>query len=375
MRGPRVRPIVLAAGGTGGHLFPALALAAELARRGQHVVLMTDARAAASAGAALAGREVHVLRGGGIAGRGVRRAALGAGGLAVGTVQAWRILARLAPVCVVGFGGYPSVPPVLAARLLGRRPRIVLHEQNAVLGRANRVLARCADVLAMGFADTRRLPAGRRRVVVGNPLQPAILARMGEAYVPPAPDGEFRLLVLGGSLGARSLSQRIPAALGLLAPELRARLVVAQQCRAEDLAQVRAAYAGAGIRAELAAFFTDVAPRLADAHLVIARAGAATVSEIAAIGRPAIFLPLPNAIDDHQSANAATLVAIGAAWVAPEASTDVVALAGLIGDLAAQPARLAQAAAQAASAARPGAAAALADLVLENLPAWIGESR
>ena len=357
-----VRPIAIAAGGTGGHLFPAEALAAELVARGRRVVLMTDRR---TSDAAFAGRERYVVRGAGIAGRGLVRAAGAAVGIATGTVQARSILARLDAAVLVGFGGYPSVAPVLATRLLTHRPAILLHEQNAVLGRANRMLSRFADTLALSHADTSRVPAGAKTIVTGNPVRPAILAVAGSIYQPPA--GELRLLVLGGSLGARVFSEVVPPALAALPDALRARLRVTQQCRAEDLERVRAAYAASGVAAELAPFFADVAQKLERAHLVIARAGASTVAELAVAGRPALLVPYPFATDDHQTANARALVDASAAWLMPQPAFTVTALAKRLESLLGNPASLGKAASRAASLGHADAAEKLADLVEEKI--------
>jgi UDP-N-acetylglucosamine--N-acetylmuramyl-(pentapeptide) pyrophosphoryl-undecaprenol N-acetylglucosamine transferase len=360
-----MRPVVIAAGGTGGHFFPAEALAAELVRRGQRVALMTDARSGGLASPVFEGRERFVLSGSGIAGRGPIRAVKAVAALAAGTVQARAILARLRPAAIVGFGGYPSVAPVLAARMVSPRPAIVLHEQNGVLGRANRWLARRADVLALSLPGTTRLPEGIRTEVTGNPVRPAIAALAAASYAPPT--DAIRLLVLGGSLGARVFSDVVPPALALLPDALRARLAVTQQCRAEDLDRVRAAYAQAGIAADLAPFFPDIAALLRDAHLVIARAGASTVAELAAIGRPAILVPLPGAIDDHQSANAAALAATGGAWAMPQPGFTPEALATRLAALLDNPPALAAAAAAVATAGRAQAASDLADLVQSTI--------
>jgi UDP-N-acetylglucosamine--N-acetylmuramyl-(pentapeptide) pyrophosphoryl-undecaprenol N-acetylglucosamine transferase len=357
-----VRPIVLAAGGTGGHFFPAEALAAALLARGHRIALMTDARSAAATSETFAGAERFVLRGAGLAGRGAR-AAGAAVALAVGVVQARRILARLDAAAVVGFGGYPSVAPALAAASLRRRrPPIVLHEQNAVLGRANRFLSRHADALALGFSGTLGVPASRATVVVGNPVRPAIAALRGVGYAPPG-EAVLHLLVLGGSLGARILSDTVPAAVALLPPAVRARLSIVQQARAEDVARVRNAYVALGVQAEIAPFFADVADRLATAHLVIARAGASTVAELAVIGRPAILVPLPGAIDDHQTANARALGRAGGAWPVPQAQFSPEMLAEQMASLFADRHALPDAAVAAASVGMAEAAALLADLV------------
>jgi len=366
MRGPMARPIIIAAGGTGGHLFPAEALAAALLARGERVALMTDARSAAFDSPAFANAERFVLQGAGLAGRGALRAAKGALALAAGTVQARALLRRLSAAAVVGFGGYPSVPPLIAARTMrGGRPVTVLHEQNAVLGRANRFLAPRADLLALSYAATARVPPGCRTAVVGNPVRPALAALAGQGYAAPQPDGVLRLLVLGGSLGARIFADVVPGAVGALPDALRARLLVAQQCRPEDLNRVRAAYAAAGVPAELSPFFPDIAGRLATAHLVVARAGASTVAELACAGRPAVLVPLPGAIDDHQRANAHALEEAGAAWLVPQPQFTPVSLAARLAALLPDAAELRRAAASAARLGQPLAAQRLAELVLD----------
>ena len=352
--------IVLAAGGTGGHFFPAEALAAELTARGHEVTLMTDARSGGLGSAAFEPGRTHVLRGAGIAGRGVLRAARAAVSLAGGALQARAVLRALRPAVIVGFGGYPCVAPVLAGRMMRGRPAVVLHEQNAVLGRANRALARFADHLALGMEGTRRLTGGASSIV-GNPVRPAVQALAGGGYAPPADDEPIRLLVTGGSLGARVFSQAVPAAVGLLTPALRGRLRVVQQCRAEDIDGVRATYAGLGVPAELSVFFPDLAARLAAAHFVIARAGASTVAEIAAIGRPALLVPLPGAIDGHQAHNAASIDADVLEQAEFEHAPGV--LAALLAERLDCPDTLAMKADAIAAHGRPHAAAALADLV------------
>ena len=363
MRGPAVYPIVIAAGGTGGHFFPAEALGAELIARGQRIVLLCDTRAKGSESTVFAGGEHYVISGAGIAGRGVLRAGSAMLSLAGGVVQARSILARINAAAVVAFGGYPSVAPVLAARTVRHRPTVILHEQNAVLGRANRCLARHADRLALSFAATERVPGTATTVVTGNPVRPAIAALAARPYAPPA--DTLRLLVLGGSLGARVFSDIVPPALLALPTELRARLSVVQQCRAEDLSWVRATYQAAGIAAELAPFFPDVAERLAVAHLVLARAGASTVAELAVAGRPALLVPLPGAIDDHQTANARALVeARGASMIAQRDLTPE-ALSARLASLLTNPDMLGHTARAARNIARADAATCLADLVEE----------
>jgi UDP-N-acetylglucosamine--N-acetylmuramyl-(pentapeptide) pyrophosphoryl-undecaprenol N-acetylglucosamine transferase len=358
-----VQPIVIAAGGTGGHLFPAEALAAELLARGERIALMTDARSAAFASPAFTNAERFVLRGSGLSGRGALSAARGAAALAAGTMQARGLLRRLDAAAVVGFGGYPSVPPLIAAfTMFGRRPVTVLHEQNAILGRANRLLAPRADVLALSYAVTGRVPGGATVEVVGNPVRPALAALVGREY--PGTDGALRLLVLGGSLGARIFADVVPAAVAALPRALLQRLVVTQQCRLEDMDRVRLAYEDANVPAELSPFFPDVAGRLANAHLVIARAGAGTVAELACAGRPSFLVPLPGAIDDHQVANARAIAEAGAAVLMPQRGFTAAALTAQLAARLADPQALAQAAAAAAALAQPDAAKRLADLVL-----------
>ncbi|WP_439551473.1 undecaprenyldiphospho-muramoylpentapeptide beta-N-acetylglucosaminyltransferase [Falsiroseomonas sp.] len=366
MRGPAVRPIVIAAGGTGGHLFPAEALAAELLARGERIALMTDARSAAFESPAFSNAERFVLRGSGIAGRGVKGAAQGALALAAGTLEARRILLRLDASAVVGFGGYPSVPPLIAARTLPRatRPVTALHEQNAVLGRANRLLAPGADLLALSVADTTKVPSSAHAEVVGNPVRPALAALAEEGYTAPTEEGAIRLLVLGGSLGARIFADVVPAAVALLPEALRQRLVVTQQTRAEDLPRVETAYREAGVPADLSPFFGNIATRLAMAHLVVARAGASTVAELACAGRPSVLVPLPHAIDDHQTANGRSLDSAGAAWLMRQPDFTPDALARHLATMFSNPPVLARAAAAASRLARPDAARRLADLLL-----------
>jgi UDP-N-acetylglucosamine--N-acetylmuramyl-(pentapeptide) pyrophosphoryl-undecaprenol N-acetylglucosamine transferase len=365
MRGPAVKPIVIAAGGTGGHFFPAEALSAELLSRGHRIVLMTDARSGGLSSPTFAGHEGYVLPGAGIAGRGAWRGVKAIGSMAAGVVQARGILARLGAGCVVGFGGYPCVAPVLAAALVLRRPAVILHEQNAVLGRANRFLASRADVLALGFEKTDGVPKGARIAVTGNPVRPAICALGRTSYV--AATDRIDLLVLGGSLGARVFSDIVPAALRALPDSLRARIAVVQQTRPEDLERVRAAYAADGIAAELSPFFPDVAARLVAAHLVIARAGASTVAELAIAGRPSILVPLPGAIDDHQSANARALAQTGGAWMVPQPQFTPASLTERLEKLLAHPVGLVAAAVAARSEAHADAATRLADLVEQHM--------
>ncbi|WP_374441565.1 undecaprenyldiphospho-muramoylpentapeptide beta-N-acetylglucosaminyltransferase [Stella sp.] len=354
--------VVLAAGGTGGHLFPAEALARALARHGAEPVLVTDPRTAGFA-QPVPGMAVHRLplqpMRGGVVGR-IR----GGIGLCAGTLAARGLLRRLAPDAVVGFGGYPSVPTVFAARNLGRP--ILLHEQNAVLGKANRMLAGRATRIATSFPRVRLLDAGLAGKVVetGNPVRPAITEIGRRPYAPPAADGPIEMLVMGGSQGARVFATRLPEALALLPEGLRDRLRLTQQARPDDVALVRETYARAGIPATVERFFDDVPERLGRAHLVVSRSGASTVAEIAAAGRPALLVPYPHAADDHQTDNARHLADAGAAWLAPEGETDAAGLAALLGRALGDPAALAAAAARALALGRPDAADRLADAVL-----------
>ena len=284
-------------------------------------------------------------------------------GLVRAVIQAALVLRRIRPAAAVGFGGYPSVPPLVASGRLGIPS--VLHEQNAVLGRANRMLARRASAIATSFPETQRVPRNRAGLVsyVGNPVRAAIAALRGTPYNPPAPDGTFRLLVIGGSQGARVFAEIVPAAVAALPQTLRRRIEVSQQCRPENLAAVEQLYAEAGVEARLAPFFEDMPTRLGEAHLVICRAGASTIAELAAVGRAAILVPLPIAADDHQSANGRALVAAGAAIMIAQEAFTAERLAQELTALMADPAQLAERAAAAQGFARPDAACALADLV------------
>jgi UDP-N-acetylglucosamine--N-acetylmuramyl-(pentapeptide) pyrophosphoryl-undecaprenol N-acetylglucosamine transferase len=354
--------IVLAAGGTGGHLFPAEAVARALLGHRCAVHLLTDGRAETFA-ERLPEIALHRVCAGRLGG-GPVRAAYGLAELAVGVVQARRLLRRLAPDAVIGFGGYPSVPTMLAAAQLGLPT--VIHEQNAVAGRANRLLAPRMNRIAIGFPVTNGLRgADRTRAIhTGNPVRPAILALGGTDYAAPSFDGPIELLIIGGSQGARILSEVVPPALAALSPELRDALRLSQQARPEDLAAVAEQHRAHGIAAELAPFFSDMPERLRRAHLVIARSGASTIAELAAAGRPAVLIPYPHAMDDHQTANARAFAEAGGGWVIPQAVLNPGILADLLSALLAHPERLQKAAAQASEFARRDAAARLAELAL-----------
>ncbi|WP_159728144.1 undecaprenyldiphospho-muramoylpentapeptide beta-N-acetylglucosaminyltransferase [Methylosinus sp. Ce-a6] len=354
--------ILLAAGGTGGHLFPAEALAHALRARGLAVELVTDARALRYGGEFPA-RAMHTIasatpRGGSLLDKAKAVATLG-----FGTLQALRHLGRTRPLAVVGFGGYPSAPPLFAASLL--RIPTVLHEANAVMGRANSFLSGRVDRIAAGFPLAGVCGALAEKIIVtGNPLRPAALAAAARPY-PGFEDGKLRILVTGGSQGARVMSDIAPPALESLPKELRERIELTQQAREEDLARVATAYARAGIIAQIAPFFADLPERMASAHLVIARAGASTVTELAAIGRPCILVPLPHALDQDQAANAAVLAKSGAAEVVRQSDFTPQWLAERIASLAANPEELQRRAQAAKSVGVTDAAERLADLVLD----------
>ena len=364
--------VVLAAGGTGGHMFPAEALARALLTRGRRVALMTDSRGEAF-GERFPGVALHRIRAGRFSGNLLRKA-LGLVELALGTFEAARQLRTLAPAAVVGFGGYPSVPTMLAAARQNRPT--VIHEQNAILGRANRLLAPRAKRIATSFPEVGGLStADRARVTeTGNPVRPAVAALRGTPYVPSSGLDAFDLVVFGGSQGARILSAVIPEALVRLPEPLRRRLKLTQQARPEDLEAVRAAYAQSGISAEIRSFFDDVPARLAGAQLVIARSGASTVAELTVMGRPAILVPYRYAADDHQTANARALEAAGAAWVMSESGFTADALAQRLAALMEAPDTLARAARAAHDLGRPDAAERLADLVLAMAGDAVGEA-
>ena len=365
-----MKPVyVLAAGGTGGHLFPAEAVARILVESGGAVHLLTDSRADAFTDR-LPGVTIDRVRAG-RPGGGPFNAAYGLAELAVGVVQARRLLRQLKPAAVVGFGGYPSVPTMLAAAQLGL-PTLI-HEQNAVFGRANRLLAPRARRVATGFAETAGLrPADRARAIhTGNPVRPAIRAIGAKAYVPPT-DGAIELLVVGGSQGARFFGEIVPAALAALPAGLRARLHVAQQARPEDNVAVGGALLGLGIPAEVRVFFDDMPARFERAHLVICRSGASTIAELAAAGRPALLVPYPYAMDDHQTANAGAFAAANAGWMVPQSELTEAALADRLAGLLADSVQLGAAASAARRFARDDAAEHLAGLAQSLAPGHNG---
>ena len=360
--------ILLAAGGTGGHLFPAEALAGALLGRGFSVDLVTDERGTGFAGK-LASVPVHRIASGGIAGKGLGVRARNYGRLMLGFLQSRSLLKRLKPTVAVGFGGYPSVPPILAAQW--SKIRTVVHEQNAVAGRANRVLMKRANRVALSFETVRfteALPAAMK-TVTGNPVRAAVSEIA--PYIAPSPAGPVNLLVFGGSQGARVFGRVTPPAIALLPEALRNRLKLVQQVRREDVEDVTKAYRDMGIDAELSPFFKDMPARYQWAHLVMCRSGASSVAEIEASGRPALMIPLPNSIDDHQRANARSLGDRGAGWVLDENEASPQALAERLTAVLSDPPGLQHAADTARGLARIDAAERLADVV-EDLA---GEAR
>ncbi len=355
------RHYVLAAGGTGGHLIPAFALACELERRGHHVALITDER-----GARLPGKPAslvsHVLPAGRI-GKNPLHWPKGIGAILEGKRMALRLFDSFQPSAVIGFGGYPAFPALWAATSAGIPS--VIHEQNAVLGRVNRFLAGSVDAIATSYREVDRLKPGHaaKTHLVGNPVRAEVLALREQPFPALTADGLLRVLVTGGSQGASVLSEVVPDGLAMLPPALRSRLQVTQQCRPEDIEAVRARYAAHDIPAELGTYFEDMATRLADAHLFIGRAGASTIAELTAVGRPAILVPLPIATDDHQAANTREVAAAGGARMIRQDRFTPTELAKQIQAIAMSPETLGNAAHAAWNCGYPKAASDLADLV------------
>lgn len=385
--------IVLCAGGTGGHVFPARALAGELVRRGYRLSLITDRRgrllrdgmgvddAGATATAADSAPDIYEISAAAIAGKGLIARIRALGSLATGFFQAYRLLRTMAPAAVIGFGGYASAPTMLAAGRL--KLRRAIHEQNAVLGRANRTLAPHVERIALSFARTDGVSSAdkSRCCWTGNPVRPEFDGLRAAPWSVPDGDGPLNLLVFGGSQGARILSDIVPDALAGLDAGLRGRLQVAHQLRDADAdtdtgaGTVAERYEAAGIRAELRAFFDDMPTRLQRSHLVIARAGASTMAELTAMGRPAVLIPYPHAADDHQSANAARLSDAGGAWMIPQRDLSAADLTRRLASLLASPTVLTAAAEAAARNGIPDAGSKLADMVEEMLHGDGGAAR
>lgn len=356
--------IILAAGGTGGHLFPAEALGSELLKRGLRVRLVTDARAVRYSGL-FTPEMTDVVPSETVRSRSPLSLAKTGVLLATGTMLAFNLMRRLKPAAVIGFGGYPTLPPLIAARLAGR-PSII-HDANAVMGRANKFLSGRVTAIATSLPGVLdHAPAlAAKTTVTGTPMRPAILAAAGVPFVPPEVDGPLRLLVVGGSQGARVMADIVPPAIERLAPAVWPRLALVQQVRQEDLARVRAVYDRLKINAELQPFFNDLPARLASSHLVISRSGAGTVAELAAIGRPSILVPLPGAIDQDQFANAGVLERVDGAIRIVQSDFTPDRLAAEISSLAAEPLRLTTMATRARSVGTLDAAQRLADLVMK----------
>lgn len=355
--------VIVAAGGTGGHLFPAEALSAVLKRHGATVDLATDARAWRY-GQQFPANRTHIVPSATIGSRNPLALARTAALLGLGAVKAWWLLGRLKPAVVVGFGGYPTLPTMLAATWHGIPT--VIHEQNAIMGRANRLLAPRVTAIATSFPRIFENipPLAAKAAQTGNPVRPAVIAAAARPFAPPAAGATFRLLVFGGSQGARVMAQIVPAAVSLLPASLQNRLKVVQQAREEDRQEVEAAYARAAIEAEVAPFFSDLPERISQAHLVISRSGASTVAELAVIGRPAILVPFPHALDQDQLANATMLKDSDGAILLTQDRFTAERLAAEVAELAAAPQRLASMAASAKTVGIADAAERLADLVL-----------
>jgi UDP-N-acetylglucosamine--N-acetylmuramyl-(pentapeptide) pyrophosphoryl-undecaprenol N-acetylglucosamine transferase len=353
------RPILLAAGGTGGHLFPAASLAQELNRRNIPVELVTDIRAENYAGEFPA-RAIHRVPSATLTSKSPFVVGATFSRLGVGYFGALKLLRKIRPRAVIGFGGYPTLPPIIAARTL--RVPTAIHEQNAVMGRANRLLSRFVDKVFVSYMPTRLLPTQHKAVLTGTPVRDAVLSFREIPYAAPDILGRLLILVFGGSQGARFFSEIMPQALLRLPEAMRNRVTLVQQCRDEDLYEVRAAYKRAGIAAHLAPFFRDLPERIAQSHLVIARAGASTVAELMAIGRPAILVPLPHALDNDQLENATRLQEAGGGWCFRQAELSPEKLAKELERLFNSPALLVDAAGRAKALAPIDAVTKLADL-------------
>lgn len=354
------RLALLAAGGTGGHLFPAQALAAALIARGWRVHLATDHRAEGYGGDFPA-EAMHIIPSATVT-RSIPGMTRALWRMGRGLMQSWRLVRTIRPAVAVGFGGYPTLPPMLAAAR-AHVPTII-HDQNAVLGRANRFLARRVDYLATSVAGVTGAAGLAAHIVeTGNPVRPAVAEAAATPYPQRAADAPFNLLVFGGSQGASFLSDLVPAAVATLDAGLRSRLAIVQQCRKDDLDKVRERYQGLGVTAELLPFFTDLPRRMAASHAVVSRSGASTCAELAAIGRPAVMIPLPGAIDQDQTANARLIAQAGGGWMVEQAELTPERLGAMLTDFIAAPEALAEAAGKARTLGRLDAAERLADLV------------
>lgn len=361
--------IILAAGGTGGHVFPAEALAAELLKRNYRLALITDKRGGTYSGV-LGGLETFRVSAGGIAGRGLIGKIRSAISLGFGTFQAKRLLNKMHPAVVVGFGGYASVPTMIAASLGGFASMI--HEQNAVLGRANRLLAPKVKRVCTSYkqVDFMNEVQPDNIVLSGMPVRSNIIEARPTPYPVLDADSDINILVLGGSQGAQVFSDVLPEAFAKLPPKMRARLKITQQCRPELLEQTRAAYDKNGLKATLDSFFNDVPQRLAQSHLLIARSGASTVAEVTTVGRPSILVPYPYAIDNHQARNAHAVDEAGAGWLMPQDALSPEILAERLEALFSNPQTLTNTAAASLKAGQPDATQHLADAVEELIEVY-----
>jgi UDP-N-acetylglucosamine--N-acetylmuramyl-(pentapeptide) pyrophosphoryl-undecaprenol N-acetylglucosamine transferase len=364
MRDAAAQPlVVVAAGGTGGHLFPAEALAVALGKRGVTVDLATDERAV-HYGHDFPARETHIIPSATLRTRNLASLVPASWRLVRGAFVAHRLFGRLAPAAVIGFGGYPTIPPLLAAAF--RRIPTVIHEQNGVMGRANKLLAPLVRAIATSLPGVldRDPKLAAKATHTGNPVRPAVIEAAKVPFAAPGRAGPLNLLVFGGSQGARIMADIVPPAVELLPVGVRANLVVTQQARAEDAERVRATYGRLGVKAEIAPFFSDLPARIAQSHLVVSRSGASTVAELAAIGRPAILVPLPHALDQDQLANARVLEQAGGAIRIDQAVFTPEKLADEIAGIAVEPDRLAAMAQRARAAGALDAADRLAELVV-----------
>lgn len=323
---------LLCAGGTGGHLFPAQALSEALQRRGHSVDLMTDERAE-TYGVSFPAQQTHIVPSATLSTRQPLKAIPSLWTIARGVIKAFAIMGRSRPAAIVGFGGYPTLPPLMAAKLRG--VPIILHEQNAVLGRANAAMATSARLIATSFDETDGIPSATNAIIVhtGNPVRAKVLTAARAPYIKVKPERPFELLVFGGSQGARVFADLVPGALEQFGEEARKHIRVTQQCRPEDIVRVREAYEAIGIAHDLGSFFVDMPERMARAHLVIARSGASTVAELSAMGRPAVLVPYPHAVDQDQAKNAARLEASGGAVVTLQKNIGPVRLSQLLARL------------------------------------------
>jgi UDP-N-acetylglucosamine--N-acetylmuramyl-(pentapeptide) pyrophosphoryl-undecaprenol N-acetylglucosamine transferase len=359
--------IILAAGGTAGHVFPAEALAAELMERGFQLALVTDNRGEKISGR-LAKLDIYRVWAGGVAGKRMILRFISLIEIFIGTLQAWWLLRRLKPAVVIGFGGYSSVPTVLAASYSGNKT--VIHEQNSILGRANCFLARRVNRIAISFEKVKKIPESLKSntIVTGMPVRSSVISLHGQQYPNLDEGGEINITIFGGSQGASIFGKVVPDAIKLLDKPLRHRINIIQQCRPEDIEYTEKAYQELGVRADIASFFDDIPNRISNAHLVICRAGASTIAELTIIGRPAILVPYIYAADDHQSQNAFLLDEAGGGWLIAENNFNGKILANRITSLFSIPKILQNAGLASKTMGKPDATKILADIVVDLIP-------